>query len=202
MLAVTLISLGVVFVAVLGDRSQLITETDASHRRWWVLWSGVGITAFLVHGLSVTVGHFPGLPLPDNPFAFAAAIAFVLSASVGLADVTVLAGVAMAGDHSRAGVWIGAAVGMVLVGGVAVAAGAALPTRLPERSLHILAGVLFLLVGLWMLFNGVPGGRSVAVAVTVLVALAAVGTAVFGLARERAPTPGPPAARESSPQSA
>jgi len=41
----------------------------------WVVLSGVGIASFSVHGLSVTIGHFLGLTLPDRPIAFAVAIA-------------------------------------------------------------------------------------------------------------------------------
>jgi putative Ca2+/H+ antiporter (TMEM165/GDT1 family) len=70
----------VVFVAELGDKSQLITMTYALRHRWWVVLSGVGIAAFLVHGLSVTIGHFLGMSLPERPIAFAAAIAFLLFA--------------------------------------------------------------------------------------------------------------------------
>ncbi len=45
--------------------------------------------------------------------------------------------------------------------------------RLPEQLLHVLAGLLFLLFGLWMLFDSALGLRSVAIAVTAAVALAA-----------------------------
>jgi Ca2+/H+ antiporter, TMEM165/GDT1 family len=76
MISAALISLGVVFVAELGDRSQLMTMTYALRHRWWVVLSGVAIAAFLVHGLSVTVGHFLGVTVAERPIAFAAAIAF------------------------------------------------------------------------------------------------------------------------------
>ena len=61
MLTAILVSLAVVFVAELGDKSQLITMTYALRHRWWVVLSGVGIASILVHGLSVTIGHFLGL---------------------------------------------------------------------------------------------------------------------------------------------
>jgi Ca2+/H+ antiporter, TMEM165/GDT1 family len=80
MLSAILISLGVVFVAELGDKSQLMTMTYALRHRWWVVLSGVAIAAFLVKGLSVTVGHFLGLTLPERPIAYVAAIAFFLFA--------------------------------------------------------------------------------------------------------------------------
>ena len=43
MLAAALISLGVVFLAELGDKSQLITMTYALRHRWWLVLSGVAI---------------------------------------------------------------------------------------------------------------------------------------------------------------
>lgn len=80
MLTAVLVSLAVVFVAELGDKSQLITMTYSLRHRWWVVLSGVGIAAMLVHGLSVAIGHFLGMTLPERPIAFAAAIAFLLFA--------------------------------------------------------------------------------------------------------------------------
>lgn len=77
MLAAALLSFGVVFLAELGDRSQLITMTYALRYRWWVVLAGVGIAACVAHGVSVAIGHFLGLTLPAQPMTFAAAIAFL-----------------------------------------------------------------------------------------------------------------------------
>lgn len=77
MLAAMLISAGVVFLAELGDKSQLITMTYALRHRWWVVLSGVAIAAFAIHGISVTVGHFLGLTLPARPIAAVAGVAFL-----------------------------------------------------------------------------------------------------------------------------
>ena len=85
---------------------------------------------------------------------FAVISSFVLAE---LGDKTMLATVALASDHNWAGVWIGATVGMVLADGVAIAVGALLHRRLPERFLHSMASVLFLLFGLWLLFDGALG---------------------------------------------
>lgn len=81
MFTAILVSVAVVFVAELGDKSQLITMTYALRHRWWVVLSGVGIAALLVHGLSVTIGHFLGVTLPQRPIAFAASFAFLLFAA-------------------------------------------------------------------------------------------------------------------------
>lgn len=80
MLAAALLSFGVVLLAELGDKSQLITLAYALRYRWWVVLTGVGIASILVHGISVAVGHFLGLALPERPIAFAAAVAFLIFA--------------------------------------------------------------------------------------------------------------------------
>lgn len=80
MLTALLVSFGVVFVAELGDKSQLITMTYAVRHRWWVVLTGVGVAALMVHGISVTIGHFLGLTLPQRPIALAAGMVFLLFA--------------------------------------------------------------------------------------------------------------------------
>ncbi|OBH49213.1 TMEM165/GDT1 family protein [Mycobacterium sp. E2479] len=77
MLAATLLTLGVVFIAELGDRSQLITITYALRYRWWVVLTGVAVAAFSVHGVSVALGNFLGAALPARPLAFVSALAFL-----------------------------------------------------------------------------------------------------------------------------
>jgi putative Ca2+/H+ antiporter (TMEM165/GDT1 family) len=219
-LTAALVSLSVVFVAELGDKSQLMTMTYALRHRWWVVLSGVGIASFLVHGLSVTIGHFLGLTLPERPIAFVAAVAFLLFAVwtwrdgrddgeddvrpvaaprhvllavissfvlAELGDKTMLATVALASDHNWAGVWVGATAGMVLADGVAIAVGAVMHRRLPERFLHYLASTLFLIFGLWLLFDAALGLKWVAVAVTgTVAATAATAIAVRLVARRTA----------------
>lgn len=233
MLTAILVSVAVVFVAELGDKSQLITMTYSLRHRWWVVLSGVGIASMLVHGLSVTIGHFLGLSLPERPIAFAGALAFFLFAVwtwreggldddegvrvaeprfvlfavissfvlAELGDKTMLATVALASDHNWAGVWIGATAGMVLADGVAIAVGAWAHKRLPERFLHGLASVLFLLFGLWLLFDGALGLRWVALALIGSVAAVAAVAAVLRLARKRGEHPLAQPLLESSPES-
>ena len=219
MLAATLLSLGVVFLAELGDRSQLITMTYALRYRWWVVLTGVAIAAFMVHGVSVSIGHFLGATLPARPMAFASAIAFLIfavwawheGASAGqtvsstreprfalmtvvssfalaeLSDKTTLATVTLASDHDWAGVWIGTTLGMVLADALAIVVGMLLHRRLPEHLLHVFAGLLFLIFGLWLLFDGALGSRPAAIGVTAVVAVgAATVVAAQTLRRRRA----------------
>ena len=234
MLTAALVSLGVVFLAELGDKSQLMTMTYALRHRWWVVLSGVGIASFLVHGLSVTIGHFVGLTLPEKPIAFAAAAAFLLFAAwtwrdsrkrdaeeevavaeprfvifavvssfvlAELGDKTMLATVALASDYNWAGVWIGATVGMVIADGVAIIVGRLLHRRLPERSLHVMASVLFLLFGLWLLFDNALGWPWVAVATTSTVGIGAIAAGVSAVVRRRSNPSVEVEVLESSPES-
>ena len=80
-----------------------------------------------------------------------------------LGDKTMLATVALASDHDGSGVWIGATIGMVLADGVAIAVGRLLHRACPSGFLHGVASLLFLLFGLWMLFDDALGWRAVAV---------------------------------------
>lgn len=224
MLAAALLSFGVVFLAELGDRSQLIAMTYALRYRWWVVLSGVGIAACVAHGASVAIGHFLGLTLPARPMAFIAAFAFLafavwtwregtnggeevrpvreprfaLLAVVSsfllaeLGDKTTLATVALASDRNWAGVWAGTTLAMVVADGLAIVAGLLLHRRLPQGMLHTGASVLFLLFGLWMLFDGALGWRWVAIAVTAVTALAAVTVAATRSTRPPTTETAPP----------
>jgi Ca2+/H+ antiporter, TMEM165/GDT1 family len=220
MLTTMLISFGVIFLAELPDKSQLVTITYALRHPRWVVLCGATTAAFMVHGLSVTIGHFLGLSLPQRPLALAAAVMFLAFAVwtwresrdddatatatarqprfvflavvssyllAELGDMTMFASVALAAKHSWIGVWIGATAAMVAANGLAIAVGALLHKRLPIRLLHLMASLLFLLFGLWMLFNGALGWHSVAVVATVGLAGATAVAAV--VAAPRPPDP-------------
>jgi Ca2+/H+ antiporter, TMEM165/GDT1 family len=211
MLTAILVSFGVVFLAELPDKSQLITMTYALRYRWWLVLCGAAVAAAIVHGLSVTIGHFLGLTLPHRPVTFAAAVVFLAFSAwswrqsrdggsavatgsqprfallaiissymlAELGDMTMLASVTLAAKHNWIGVWVGATAAMVAANGLAIAMAALLHKRLPIRLLHGLAGVLFLVFGLWLLFDGALGWRQVAIAVTASIGGGAVLAAVI-----------------------
>ncbi|WP_046317288.1 TMEM165/GDT1 family protein [Mycobacterium sp. UM_Kg1] len=116
-------------------------------------------------------------------FALLAVVSSVLLAELG--DKTMLATVALASDRDWLGVWLGATAGMVLADAVAVAAGAVLHRRLPERSLHAAASLLFLACGLWILLDEALGRRTVAVAVVAALAAVASASALWRASRRR-----------------
>ena len=65
----------------------------------------------------------------------------------------------------------------------------AVSQRLSGRLLHTLASVLFLMFGLWMLFDGAFGWRAVAIAVISAVALLAATLAAQRQRRRRTEVP-------------
>ncbi|MGQ4598829.1 TMEM165/GDT1 family protein [Nocardia sp. R6R-6] len=81
MIATVLLSVGIVFLAELGDKSQLMALTFALRYRWWVVLGGIATASAAVHLISVGVGYFLGTALPTRAIALVAAITFL---AVGL----------------------------------------------------------------------------------------------------------------------
>ncbi len=66
MLAALALSFAVIFVAELGDKSQLMAMTFALRYRWWVVLTAILTATTLVHAASVFLGHFLGLSIPTE----------------------------------------------------------------------------------------------------------------------------------------
>ena len=73
----TLVSFGVIFVAELGDKSQLMALTFATRFRVWPVLLGITIATAIVHLASVAIGSSLGAALPTGWISLAAAVAFV-----------------------------------------------------------------------------------------------------------------------------
>ena len=71
------VSFGVVFVAELGDKSQLMALAFATRYRALPVLVGITIATTAVHLISVAVGHGLGAALPTGWIALVAAVAFV-----------------------------------------------------------------------------------------------------------------------------
>jgi putative Ca2+/H+ antiporter (TMEM165/GDT1 family)/protein-S-isoprenylcysteine O-methyltransferase Ste14 len=70
------VSFGVVFVAELGDKSQLMALTFATRYRALPVLLGITIATTVVHAVSVAVGYGLGAALPTGWIALVAAVAF------------------------------------------------------------------------------------------------------------------------------
>jgi Ca2+/H+ antiporter, TMEM165/GDT1 family len=71
------VSFGVVFVAELGDKSQLMALTFATRYRALPVLIGITIATAVVHAVSVAVGYGLGAALPTGWIALVAAVAFL-----------------------------------------------------------------------------------------------------------------------------
>ncbi|ATL64923.1 TMEM165/GDT1 family protein [Nocardia terpenica] len=69
MIATALLSFGVLFVAELGDKSQLMALTFALRYRWWIVLGGIAAASVAVNLIAVGVGHFLGAALPTDLIA-------------------------------------------------------------------------------------------------------------------------------------
>ena len=78
MLTAALLSFGVIFVAELGDKSQLMAMTFALRYRWWVVIAGITVATTVVHLVSVAVGHYLGVALPTAAISIVGGVAFLI----------------------------------------------------------------------------------------------------------------------------
>src|SRR3954451_11677568 len=76
LLAATALSFGVVFVAELGDKSQLMALTFATRFRPWPVLIGITTATALVHLVSVGIGYGLGATLPTGWISLIAGVAF------------------------------------------------------------------------------------------------------------------------------
>lgn len=183
-----LISTAVIFVAELGDKSQLVALAFASRFRAWKVLVGVTLATAVVHLLSVGVGAIIGEALPLRWVQLLSGLSFLAfavwtlrgdeldeSPSITragwtvipaiaatfflseLGDKTMFATIVLASAEGWFGTWLGSTVGMVAADAVAIVVGAWLGARMPERAVRYGATGLFVLFGLFALFQALAG---------------------------------------------
>ena len=181
------LSFGVIFLAELGDKSQLMAMAFAARYRPLVVLAAVTLATLLVHAGSVVVGAVFALALPRDLISVVAGIAFLVFAAwtmrgdelgerdegraarsgrwalltIGtafflaeLGDKTMLATITLATTNEAFGTWLGSTAGMVAADALAIALGAILGSRLPERAIKIFAAVAFVVFGLILIAEG------------------------------------------------
>lgn len=77
-LAALVISFGVIFVAELGDKSQLMALTFATRFKPWPVLIGITVATAVVHLASVGIGYGLGATLPTGWISLAAGLAFLV----------------------------------------------------------------------------------------------------------------------------
>jgi putative Ca2+/H+ antiporter (TMEM165/GDT1 family) len=81
MLSALFLSFGVIFVAELGDKSQLMALAFAARYRAWPVLIGISIATAVTHAISVGIGAVVGAQLPTDTIAVVAGFAFLLFAA-------------------------------------------------------------------------------------------------------------------------
>jgi putative Ca2+/H+ antiporter (TMEM165/GDT1 family) len=76
--AALVLSFGVIFVAELGDKSQLMALTFATRFKPWPVLIGITAATALVHAVSVGIGYGLGATLPTGWISLIAGIAFLI----------------------------------------------------------------------------------------------------------------------------
>ncbi|MBO0854463.1 MAG: TMEM165/GDT1 family protein [Nocardia sp.] len=66
MIAALLLTFGILFVAELGDKSQLMALTFALRHPWWIVLSAITVASVAVNFIAVLVGHFLGAAIPTE----------------------------------------------------------------------------------------------------------------------------------------
>jgi putative Ca2+/H+ antiporter (TMEM165/GDT1 family) len=77
MVTAFLVSFGVIFVAELGDKSQLMALAFATRYRMVPVLIGITVSTALVHAVSVLVGAALGASIPTDAISVVAGIAFL-----------------------------------------------------------------------------------------------------------------------------
>jgi putative Ca2+/H+ antiporter (TMEM165/GDT1 family) len=77
-LAATALSFAVIFVAELGDKSQLMALTFATRFRPWPVLIGISVATAVVHLVSVVIGYSLGAALPTGWISLVAGLAFLI----------------------------------------------------------------------------------------------------------------------------
>ena len=184
-----LLSTAGIFVAELGDKSQLMAMTIATRYRARDVLIGITAATAIVHLASVGIGFWIGDTFSEyqGPIAIVAGLAFLGFAAwtlrgdeltedeaskaknatgaailaVGtafflaeLGDKTMLATITLAVQEDWFGVWIGSTLGMVAADALAIALGAVLGKKLPEKTIKYGAAALFALFGILLIAEG------------------------------------------------
>jgi putative Ca2+/H+ antiporter (TMEM165/GDT1 family) len=105
-LAALAISFGVIFVAELGDKSQLMALTFATRYRTATVLVGISIATAVVHLVSVGLGYGLGAALPTAWITLVAALAFLVFGAWTLrGDSLTESDKAKAGRGGRSAIW-------------------------------------------------------------------------------------------------
>lgn len=182
------VSTAAIFIAEMGDKTQLVAMSLATRYRVLTVILGITAATAVVHLGSVFIAEVLGAAVPTDWLTLAAGLAFLFFGAwtlrgdemndrdeeraasrrirsgfmtvalvffvAELGDKTMLATITVGTQYHWFPVWIGSTIGMVAADAIAIAIGAALGKKLPEKAIRIGAAVLFFVAGAVMLAQG------------------------------------------------
>ena len=181
-----LTSLVFVVLAEMGDKTQLLAMAFATRYKWQTVMWGVFVATIFNHLFAVVAGNYLTHFIPMNYIQIAAAVSFIIFGlwtirgdeldgedkdskrspfwTVAIAffiaemgDKTQLATVALAAQFSTIiPVWLGTTTGMMVADGIGIIIGIVLGKRIPERAVKWFAAIIFILFGLFGLYEYLP----------------------------------------------
>ncbi len=181
-----LASLAFVVLSEMGDKTQLLAMAFASRYPWkTVLW-GVFAATLANHFLAVLVGDYLTVLVPIDFIKLAAAASFILfglwtlrgdtlsdedrrfnfspfwTVTIGMflaemGDKTQLATIVLAARYeSIVPVWLGTTSGMVIADAIGIIVGVVLGKSIPDRFVKWFAAAIFILFGVFGLYDALP----------------------------------------------
>lgn len=175
-----------VVLAEMGDKTQLLAMAFATKFRWQTVMWGVFVATVFNHLFAVVVGAYLTNIFPLQYIKVVAAVSFIVFGlwtirgdsldcpeekvcrspfwTVAIAffiaemgDKTQLATMALAAQFSTVlPVWIGTTVGMMIADGIGIIIGIVLGKNIPERAVKWFAAIVFVVFGLWGLYDNLP----------------------------------------------
>lgn len=176
-------SFAIVFLAEIGDKTQLLAMAFAARFRWQTVLWGVFAATAANHLVAVLVGNYLTDIIPLVYIKIIAAVSFILfglwtirgdelhdedkrfnfspfwtvAAAFFLAemgDKTQLATVALAAEFNTIiPVWAGTTTGMLIADAVGIIVGMVLHKKIPEKKIKWFAALVFIAFGLWGLYD-------------------------------------------------
>lgn len=184
-MSVVALAFAVVFLAELGDKSQLLALSLAARRPAWKVLAGLSLAALVLQGASALFGAAVATAVPTRVVAVVAGLGFLLAAALvlrsddeppqdqpvryrstvllafvlllvaELGDKTMIATAALAAREAPVAVWLGGTAGFVVADALAVVVGARLFRRLPVATVRRGSAALFAAFGIVLLVGAI-----------------------------------------------
>lgn len=185
-MGVFFVSLSLVFIAEMGDKTQLAAMALAAEYSAWKVITGISIAVAVLNMLAVMVGSYATGAIPlyiiriaasvifllfgilnlkdedenekERKFKLGAVIATALTFFIGeLGDKTQIMTITLSAKYGNPYlVFAGSSVGMLLADSLGIIVGASLFRKIPKKAVKIMSSAIFIIFGMLGLIESVP----------------------------------------------